>query len=355
MASGYYKYGTNLQDREFFTSTVNTEYGVKRYFSNVEGEIYFGNKLMEDIYKFDFAVEEKKLPLYGYNCYYPTIIVPGQRIVQGSFVLNFTNGNYLNDVLNKIDDSILCSSILETEIYNPSNDERDKSIWNKNFDIMIGYGYYNTSKETYNATCQTICGVQIYNMQSVLDVSGEPIMEVYSFIAKDFINGDIDSTKKDDDSSDDDSSDDDSNETKQNYYYADKNNEEDFKLKYTKYKNDKNSISLLHDITFNIDKDNIPFISVVITDFDGNTLKCSKVSLLITQQLDRNFVTYSLEKLTNNKFTISFKKMLDEGNILNKEFKTLNKMSCTLKYSVEIDSKKYNISYNGYLYINKNK
>lgn len=350
MSSNYYKYGTNLQDREFFTSTVNTPYGVKRYFSNIEGEIYFGNKLIEDIYKFDFVVEEKKLPLYGYNCFYPTIIVPGQRVVQGSFVLNFTNGNYLNDILNEIDNSILCNSILETEIYNPSNDERDKAIWPKSFDIMIGYGYYNTSKETYNATCQTICGAQIYNMQSVVDVSGEPIMEVYSFIAKDFINGDIDSTKKDD-SSNNDSSSDSSNETKQNYYYADKNNTEDYNLKYTKYKNDKNAVSLLHDITFNIDKELIPYISVIITDFDGNVLKCSKASLLVTQQLNHNFIAYSLEKVKNNKFTLSFKNTTSEGNILNEAFKSRTKISCTLKYSVEINSEKHNIEYNGYLYI----
>ena len=38
----YYTYGTNLNDREFFTSTVQTPYGIKRYFSNVDSEIYFG-------------------------------------------------------------------------------------------------------------------------------------------------------------------------------------------------------------------------------------------------------------------------------------------------------------------------
>ena len=28
----YYTYGTNLGDREFFTTTVQTPYGIKRYF-----------------------------------------------------------------------------------------------------------------------------------------------------------------------------------------------------------------------------------------------------------------------------------------------------------------------------------
>ena len=140
----YYTYGTNLGDREFFTTTVQTPYGIKRYFSNVDSEIYFGNVLMEDIYKFDFVVEEKKLPIYGYNCFHADIIVPGQRFVSGSFVLNYTNSAHITDVLSRIDDSIMNKSVLESEVYNPGGKERDKPLWSKNFDIMLGYGYYKS-------------------------------------------------------------------------------------------------------------------------------------------------------------------------------------------------------------------
>ena len=47
MAS-YYTYGTNLRNKEFFTSTVNTDGKIKRYFSNIDADIYFGDKKMED-------------------------------------------------------------------------------------------------------------------------------------------------------------------------------------------------------------------------------------------------------------------------------------------------------------------
>lgn len=354
MTSNYYKYGTNLQDRDFFTSTVNTQYGIKRYFSNIEGEIYFGNKLVEDIYKFDFAVEEKKLPIYGYNDFYATAIIPGQRLVQGTFVLNFTNGSYLNDILKEIDNSILSHDIVESEIYELTQDKRDGSIWPKSFDITIGYGYYKSDKETYNATCQTICGVQINNMQSLVDTSGEPIMEIYSFVAKDFINGGTDSFSGTSSTNNKDSSKEEvKSEAKQSYYYADKNNSSTFKSEYAKFKNDSNAISLLHNILFNIDKDNIASISVSITDFNSEAIKCSNVSLIITEQLDHNFISYSLDKVNDSKFTISLKSIASDGNIINEKLKSTTSISCTLSYDIEINSKKQKIEYNGYLYSDK--
>ena len=45
MAANYYKYSANMNDRTYFTSVVTTTSGAaKRYFSNVESEIYFGDK-----------------------------------------------------------------------------------------------------------------------------------------------------------------------------------------------------------------------------------------------------------------------------------------------------------------------
>lgn len=189
MASNYYTYGTNLKNKESFTSTVITNSkSIKRYFSNIDAEIYFGNTLIEDIYEFQFSVEEKKLPIYSYNKFIPDLIVPGQRIVQGSFALNFTDGAYIRNVLSNIDDSILNTSYFDEEIYNPSGDNRNTALYNKNFDITISYGDYKSDSPTYNATSQTICGVQINsNGKAFSAETGKPILEVYSFIAKDFI------------------------------------------------------------------------------------------------------------------------------------------------------------------------
>ena len=107
MAANYYKYSANMNDRTYFTSVVTTTSGAaKRYFSNVESEIYFGDKEMTDLYQFEFSIDEKVLPIYGYNCYYATEIVNGQRIIQGQFVVNYTDTKLIQNTLSSIDDSI---------------------------------------------------------------------------------------------------------------------------------------------------------------------------------------------------------------------------------------------------------
>ncbi len=346
----YYTYGTNLQDREFFTSTVQTNNGIKRYFSNIESEIYFGNRLMEDIYKFDFMVEEKKLPIYGYNCFYPEIIVPGQRIVQGSFIINFTDGAFMRDVLESIDDSIMCNSIVECETYNPSGTERDTAIFNKSFDITIGYGYYKTELETYNATAQTICGVQLVNMQTVVDVTGEPIMEAYSFIAKDYIDVAAPTASYNNNQSMATFFMPSEEQTK--YIYADKNNKDEYTQKYTEAKNNSDALCLVHDIKLSIDKNKAKKITVIITDFNNNPINCDSVILTINEQLDYNFTTYQLNRNSTNKFVVSFENMTTEGNILYEAFtkKDYDKISCTLKYSTEFNNEIHQIKYDGYIY-----
>ena len=190
MAS-YYKYSASMNDRTYFTSVVtNTAGNIKRYFSNVESEIYFGSKEMEDIYQFQFSIDEKVLPIYGYNGYHASELVSGQRIIQGQFILNYTNEQEIKTTLGEIDSSVY-ESILADE-YHPSGGSISDPIYNKLFDIMIGYGYYNVKdKQTYNATCQTIVGCKISGMQKVIDSTGQPIMEVYNFVAMDFIEENI--------------------------------------------------------------------------------------------------------------------------------------------------------------------
>lgn len=190
MAS-YYKYSASMNDRTYFTSVVTNSAGnIKRYFSNVESEIYFGDKEMEDIYQFQFSIDEKVLPVYGYNCYHASELVSGQRLIQGQFILNYTNEQEIKTTLGEIDSSVYESILADS--YHPSGGSISDPIYNKLFDIMIGYGYYNVKdKQTYNATCQTIVGCKISGMQKVIDSTGQPIMEVYNFVAMDFIEENI--------------------------------------------------------------------------------------------------------------------------------------------------------------------
>ena len=200
--SSYYTYEGNLRDRNKFTSTVNTTFGTKRYFSQLDTEVYFGAEQIDEIVAIDFTISEPKLPIYGFNSFYANRIVSGRRTIQGTFAINFTSTTYLLNIFNKIDDSILKakynptgSDLLldyESLLYRCEGEDTtglgigNNAIFSKIFDITLSYGYGKTEgKQTYNCCWQTLVGVQIVDYRQALDTEGNPILDMYSFIAKD--------------------------------------------------------------------------------------------------------------------------------------------------------------------------
>ena len=187
----YYTYDSNLRDRNKFTSTVETTFGTRRYFSSLDTEVYFGAQQIDEIVAIDFAISEPKLPIYGYNSFYPNRVVNGRRTVQGTFAINFTHTMYLLNILNSIDDSIFANDYEALVYYCPEEDTTglgigNSAIFNKRFDITISYGYAKTEgMQTYNSSYQTLVGVQIVDYRQALDTEGNPILDMYSFIAKD--------------------------------------------------------------------------------------------------------------------------------------------------------------------------
>ena len=187
----YYTYDSNLRDRNKFTSTVETTFGTKRYFSQLDTEVYFGAVQIDEMVAIDFTIAEPKLPIYGYNSFYPNRIVSGRRTLQGTFAINFTNTMYLLNILNSIDDSVMANDY-EALVYRcPEEDSTglgigNSAIFNKMFDITLSYGYGKTEgMQTYNSCFQTLVGVQIVDYRQALDTEGNPILDMYSFIAKD--------------------------------------------------------------------------------------------------------------------------------------------------------------------------
>ena len=200
--SSYYTYEGNLRDRNKFTSTVNTTFGTKRYFSQLDTEVYFGSEQIDEMVAFDFTIAEPKLPIYGFNSFYANRIVSGRRQIQGTFAINFTNTMYLLSILNNIDDSILKAKYnavgsdvyldYESLLYRCEGEDTtglgigNNSIFSKIFDITLSYGYGKTEgMQTYNSCYQTLVGVQIVDYRQALDTEGNPILDMYSFIAKD--------------------------------------------------------------------------------------------------------------------------------------------------------------------------
>ncbi len=352
--AGYYKYSANMNDRTYFTSVVTTTAGdVKRYFSNVESEIYFGDKEMEDIYQFQFSIDEKVLPIYGYNGYHASELVSGQRLIQGQFIVNYTNGQEIKATLGEIDSSVN-ESIL-ADAYHPGGGSMADPIYNKLFDIMIGYGYYNVKdKQTYNATCQTLIGCKINGMQKVIDSTGQPIMEVYSFFAMDFIEENVIESETSSSNNSNNKNNKGDKETALAYVCSDFYNSVE-KSKHNKLVSQyKNCNHFVHSLIYDNDK-----ITLTLKEESGKTVKIKEGTLEISDKLDENVVipVFSFGTISGNVATITLdRKYID---IINREKKDgLEIIQCKLNYVVVVTEKdtkekQYNIAYeNGKLYLN---
>jgi hypothetical protein len=191
MPAPYYIYGGNLLNRETYTSVVNTTYGTRRYFSSIDTDVYFGDKLIDEMVAFDFMIEEKKMPIFGYNNFVPKRIVTGQKVIQGSFAINFTETFNMKKILEGLADSIYANEYEETMFYCADD---NKAIFGKGFDITLSYGDAK-GEGSYNACTQTLVGCYITSYRQAFDTSGEPILDMYTFIAKDLLIVDNGSTE----------------------------------------------------------------------------------------------------------------------------------------------------------------
>lgn len=181
----YFTHGVNLaaSDRDLVTSTTMYSGQLKRYFSSLDAEIFIAGERILDIVRLDFSYEEKKMPYYGFNSFWPSRVFVGQKLIQGTFAINFTEPGYIAKLLQRYDGKSERQS--ESELIGKSCSIENSPLFGKAFDILIGYGGYTIENEESFRNCHQILeGVYINGYSQILDTSGEPVMEVYSFIAK---------------------------------------------------------------------------------------------------------------------------------------------------------------------------
>ncbi|MHA1832150.1 MAG: thermonuclease family protein [Candidatus Helarchaeota archaeon] len=65
------------------------------YFTGVDVRVFFGDIWIDDIVMITYQYAEAKAPLFGYASQYFDAIIPGTRIVQGQFAINFKEQGYL--------------------------------------------------------------------------------------------------------------------------------------------------------------------------------------------------------------------------------------------------------------------
>lgn len=215
--------------------TVNYERFPSEYFSGGDIKIYFEDTFLDECTMLQFVLAEQVLPIYGYNSYTFDDVLRGNRIIQGTFRINFKDRGYLFGLLEhileeKIDmikddvknqDRMIAEDLDKLYLYAEEGWSREfdfmsqkfeDAIWNrqsrkdtqrinepffpkKGFDIIITYGPYKRAEyqdiEKYyqkfigKGTVKAIYGVQLTSVQQIIDMSGKPIEEEYTFIAKD--------------------------------------------------------------------------------------------------------------------------------------------------------------------------
>ena len=221
----------------------------QEYFSGAQVSVYFGKIWVDEIVSLQFSLIEKVMPIFGYKSYVADTFVRGNRLVQGQFTINFKESYYLKNVLDRLekdatlrvadnpeiaysnDPTVPNVQAAITELQNLSNvmqesgidmskssieenyralaEAYQRALWgdpkspydinnkhntyffpkaegksalqDKGFNIVITYG--NTDSPT--GTVKNIVGVQLASCSQILNPSGNPVLEEYSFIAKD--------------------------------------------------------------------------------------------------------------------------------------------------------------------------
>ena len=71
----------------------------KKYYSMIDTEIYFGDEYIEDAHDIQWQISQQVMPLYGYNSYLFDEYAKGNRIITGSFTINFCGAIEFDNLL----------------------------------------------------------------------------------------------------------------------------------------------------------------------------------------------------------------------------------------------------------------
>lgn len=172
---------------------INSEY-LKRYYSTIDAEIYFGNSFVDDVVNIQFQVQQNTMPLLGFNSYVFDEVAQGSRLIQGVFSINFTQPGYLYKILEAAKNT---KNVYYPNIYTVTKAKEQtvaefksgeiikaekKPLWNTTFDIDIIYGQKTGKGNPVHVILEQVV---LNGCSSGLDMSGNPVMETYNFLAKD--------------------------------------------------------------------------------------------------------------------------------------------------------------------------
>lgn len=176
----------------------------KRYYSDISAELYINGEWFQDINTISWQVFRQQYPLFGYNSYIFDDLALGTRIIQGQFVVNFTEPDIMRDVITK--GARAGSSVGNGTTFEEfssvahshtvaidgqgatykSNPVRD-AIWRPRFDIDIMFGEKEQlGGKEYLPRHIILWDCNLSSSGIGTSANGGVLVEQYSFIARDF-------------------------------------------------------------------------------------------------------------------------------------------------------------------------
>lgn len=175
-------------------SITTTLINDKRYYSTVDAELFFGNIYIDEVTEIQWTLTQNTLPLFGYNSYCFDDIALGTRMVQGQFAINYTKANFLGVLQSSSGFAEIArrqygKDYAETSYFSDYRKRLNLPQWDKGFDLVVGYGYHQTEvgkvRENETSSFAVIDCCQITGSSQRLSYIGEPVQEIYTFIARD--------------------------------------------------------------------------------------------------------------------------------------------------------------------------
>ena len=164
----------------------------KRYFSQIDANVWFGDKLVTDIQNISYGLQQHDMPLFGYNSYIYDELAIGNRLVQGTFTINFTAPLYIETIIEQYKTAAIDVKDVVTineydKIITPhyagnvvTTNSEHNAIWRQGFEIDILYGQ---DDDIIGQPLHVILlDCHIMSVQTIHDSSGHPILEQYTFI-----------------------------------------------------------------------------------------------------------------------------------------------------------------------------
>lgn len=151
----------------------------RRYYSSIDATILLNGQPVDELVFLQWQVNEQTMPLFGYNSYLWDDVAKGNRYVTGSFGINFTVPDYLNQLIAGQTENSIHFENNGTQIVNDAH----APIYSKGFTICVGYGQQDSLLGV--APCTFLNNVIVQATGQMLSTEGQNLVETYNFIARD--------------------------------------------------------------------------------------------------------------------------------------------------------------------------